>query len=156
MKQCTKCKEVKSINNFARINRYKDGHNTQCKQCRKVIDARSYKKNKEHLRIKVQRNKGLLQAKVLEYLFDHPCVDCGEQNIIVLEFDHRDPTIKTTEISKLYSWDKIQKEIDKCDVVCTNCHKLRSAKRGNWYQNVHKYLSKESALKLKIMGRCGA
>jgi hypothetical protein len=34
------------------------------------------------------------------------------------------------------SWDIIQEEINKCEVVCANCHKRRSAKRmGNWYKD---------------------
>lgn len=148
MKQCTKCKENKSLENFARIARYNDGHNTQCKQCRKKMDASRYKANKERFKIQTQRDKGILRAKVLKYLFAHPCIDCGESNPIVLEFDHRDPKTKTAEISKLYSWNKILKEIDKCDVVCANCHKKRTAKTFEWYRGVTQYLDAESAVKL--------
>src|SRR5262245_51251640 len=66
------------------------------------------------------------RAKVQE-LKDKPCADCG----IVLphycmDFDHRDPSQKTAKISQLIAtkrlWENIQAEIDKCDLVCANCH----------------------------------
>lgn len=73
---------------------------------------------------------------MIAYLGKHPCVDCGESDIIVLEFDHlRD---KVADVSVLarggYSIETIQKEIDKCEVVCANCHRRRTAKRAGTYR----------------------
>lgn len=56
------------------------------------------------------------------------CVDCGIKNHIVLDFDHiRD---KKYNISRMihdgFSWAAIKKEIAKCEVVCANCHRLRT------------------------------
>lgn len=73
--------------------------------------------------------------KVLEYLRAHPCVDCGEKDPIVLEFDHRDGTEKVESVTQLVTnncgWQKIEDEIAKCDVRCANCHRRRTAiKRG--------------------------
>jgi hypothetical protein len=56
------------------------------------------------------------------------CVDCGENNHIVLDFDHlRD---KKYNISRMihdgFSWKAILKEIKKCEVVCANCHRIRT------------------------------
>jgi hypothetical protein len=70
-----------------------------------------------------------------EYLLEHPCVDCGESDILVLKFDHlRD---KKKDVTRLVhdsvSWATVMKEIDKCEVVCANCHIRRtSARAGNW------------------------
>ena len=69
--------------------------------------------------------------KVLFYLETHPCVDCGESDPIVLEFDHRDGTDKVRAVSQLVTencgWEKILTEIEKCDVRCANCHRRRTA-----------------------------
>lgn len=56
------------------------------------------------------------------------CVDCGESNHIVLDFDHlRD---KKYNVSRMihdgFSWKAILKEIQKCEVVCANCHRIRT------------------------------
>jgi hypothetical protein len=74
--------------------------------------------------------------RLLAYLLSHPCVDCGEKDPVVLEFDHIDPTKKRYEVGYLVgrrsSWKQIQEEISLCDVVCANCHKRRTAKQQNW------------------------
>jgi hypothetical protein len=59
------------------------------------------------------------------------CVDCGESNHIVLDFDHiRD---KKYNVSRMihdgFSWAAIKKEIEKCEVVCANCHRIRTYNR---------------------------
>ena len=61
------------------------------------------------------------------YLLDHPCVDCGEGDPIVLEFDHRDPKNKLFALGAAvglgYSLVRVIDEIEKCDVRCANCHR---------------------------------
>lgn len=59
------------------------------------------------------------------------CVDCGyNKNPVALDFDHVSG-VKDKAIAKLLlcGWQKIQEEIDKCEVVCVNCHRVRTAKR---------------------------
>lgn len=71
---------------------------------------------------------------MLDWLAEHPCVDCGEDDIVVLEFDHlRDKEFNiTTKVVKGYTWESILKtEIPKCEVVCCNCHRRRTNKRAN-------------------------
>jgi len=59
------------------------------------------------------------------------CVDCGENNHIVLDFDHLKD--KKYNISRMihdgFSWKAILKEIQKCEVVCANCHRVRTYTR---------------------------
>ena len=59
------------------------------------------------------------------------CLDCGEKNHIVLDFDHL--TNKKYNISRMihdgFSWAAIKKEIAKCEVVCANCHRIRTHNR---------------------------
>ena len=72
------------------------------------------------------------------------CSVCGESRTICLDFHHRDPAEKTKQISVLVnsqaSIERIQKEIEKCDVLCANCHRVETAKQQNWYS----YISEES------------
>ena len=68
-----------------------------------------------------------------EYLLDHACVDCGQTDLLVLEFDHIGDE-KLMEVSRLIqnasSWRTIEREIAKCEVVCANCHKRRTIRRA--------------------------
>ena len=57
-----------------------------------------------------------------DYLKKHPCVDCGEKNPIVLEFDHlRDKLIEVSRLVQYTSINKVQSEIEKCEIRCANC-----------------------------------
>lgn len=78
-----------------------------------------------------------MRKGVFDYLRTHPCVDCGETDIAVLEFDHRDQKAKEVRVSALvaqgYSTRTVMREIAKCDVRCANCHRRRTAKQLGWY-----------------------
>ncbi|MFD2093409.1 hypothetical protein [Blastococcus deserti] len=70
-----------------------------------------------------------------QYLRAHPCVDCGEPDIVVLQFDHRDRESKEMNVSQMihsHGWAAIVREIEKCDVVCVNDHLRRTAKQLSW------------------------
>ena len=63
-----------------------------------------------------------------EYLLSHPCVDCGENDPIVLEFDHVSPRESRASFASM-SLPKLRTEIVKCQVRCANCHKRRHRSR---------------------------
>lgn len=69
---------------------------------------------------------------VREYLRTHPCVDCGEDDPVCLDFDHIGDN-KVLDVALLvqraYSLKRIQEEIAKCNVRCANCHRKITAKR---------------------------
>lgn len=78
-----------------------------------------------------QKNFELLWSLLLQ----SSCKDCGNSNPIVLEFDHLPGTEKKFNIAKAVSgstrsWKSIQSEIDKCEIVCANCHRIRTSIRG--------------------------
>ena len=86
-------------------------------------------------RARVQRIRVQNRRRVAEYLRSHPCVDCGESDPIVLEFDHRDGVVKKAKVSLLLNsngWATIKAEIEKCDVRCANCHRRRTARQFGW------------------------
>lgn len=78
---------------------------------------------------------------VWDYLLNNPC-KCGENDPIVLEFNHIDPTVKSDNISdlvkKTHSIKSIQSEILKCEVMCANCHRRHTAKQFDWHKNIVK------------------
>ena len=66
---------------------------------------------------------------VSNHLKEHPCVDCGEYNILVLEFDHvrgKKRKCVANLVGSAVSLATMQKEIDKCDVRCANCHRKKT------------------------------
>lgn len=77
-----------------------------------------------------------------DYFSSHPCVDCGQDDIRCLEFDHRDAGEKLADVATLLrsrvAWSRIEAEIAKCDVRCANCHRRATALRGgSWRVAVH-------------------
>lgn len=137
MKKCTMCKESKELDNFHKNKKKKDGYNNVCKLCRKEYHSKWYSENKECVLEHNKKNKIRIKDFVLDYLSKNSCVDCGESDPIVLEFDHqRDKEFNISEgLSKMISKDRIMNEILKCEVVCANCHKRRTAITQNWYKN---------------------
>lgn len=67
---------------------------------------------------------------LLEHFRTHPCTDCGESDPVVLEFDHlRDKLFDVSAALTQRAWPSILAEIAKCEVVCSNCHRRRTARR---------------------------
>lgn len=111
-----------------------------CKPCRRKYDSahharRSSDSKSRKVSLQAARRQELAD-RLNEYLASHPCVDCGERDVVVLEFDHRDSSNKLSEVSRLVqsgnSWLNIFKEVSKCDVRCCNCHRRRTAKQFGW------------------------
>lgn len=106
------------------------------KKKRKKFAKEHYEANKEKYKKRaIRHNKKARERNrnyVLEYLKSHPCIDCNEGDIIVLEFDHVKDK-KVSEISKAasagWSLERLKKEIEKCEVRCANCHRRATHKR---------------------------
>jgi hypothetical protein len=65
--------------------------------------------------------------RFLAWLKEQPCVDCGGRfPSYCMDFDHRDPTQKRIGVSKVGTLSRLQDEILKCDLVCANCHRVRT------------------------------
>lgn len=131
MKKCYKCGFEKPLDAFSKNAHRKDGLSAQCKECHKTLRKQHYEKNKEKVLEQVGRWRDEY-VKWFENLKDKPCMDCGRTfPPYCLDFDHlRD---KEFTISKAfrYNWSKkrILKEIDKCELVCAVCHRIRTYNR---------------------------
>jgi hypothetical protein len=92
---------------------------------------RKYKAdNKERLRYQEQVRHREWRAELLKIVGDHKCKDCGNDDFRVLEFDHIGDD-KTANVARFISrnWRKSLEEALKCEVVCANCHKIRTFER---------------------------
>ena len=111
-----------------------------CKVCKKGYNAVYYTETKEiHNPARAARRNELKQEakrNLVTYLLDHPCVDCGESDIVVLQFDHQGNKIMDVSdmICDGYAWERILAEIAKCQVVCANDHMRRTARVAGWHK----------------------
>jgi hypothetical protein len=76
---------------------------------------------------------------VLERLANATCLDCGEADALVLQFDHRGEKIHDIGwfVSSGSPARRVADELDKCDVRCANCHRRRTAKVRGWFRARH-------------------
>jgi hypothetical protein len=109
-------------------------------EARRAYSRWHYRQNKPaykaRARLKTTAMRDEARAFVLAYLREHPCIDCGESDPIVLELDHRPGDKKCFEIgnviSRGYSVATIEAEIKKCDVRCANCHRRITYRRAGF------------------------
>ena len=138
MKSCSACKKRLPKAEFYKNRARRDGLQNVCKDCQKEKGIRHYRENtaetKEKIYARRDGRKKENRSYVLAHLLDHPCVDCGESNPLVLHFDHvRDS--KWMEVSKMvfrgYTLRALKREMDKCEVRCANCHSIRTQQDSN-------------------------
>src|SRR4051812_29471041 len=133
-KRCTRCGETKPIDAYALRRRRNLQPDTMCRGCRSAYGKEHYSANKARyiaLAAERTRKKRLERtAFLLEYFEAHPCADCGERDPLVLEFDHlRDKKFEVANGFEWRPWPVVLAEMEKCDVVCANCHRRRTARR---------------------------
>jgi hypothetical protein len=141
-KICQKCKERKPVESFNKNRAKKDGLQNYCRFCQRESDKNYYSNNpsrRKQIRIRARKEMDRLYGIVKEYLLSHPCVDCGNSDIRVLEFDHV-RGIKTNCISIMLvntvREEVLKKEIKKCEIRCANCHKIRHYKKQMFHKNI--------------------
>lgn len=138
-KVCIKCSESREVNMFAKKRRLKTGeqrHHTHCKLCQSDINRDNYNADVEYFKKKGTASTLKRRVKThlffIEYFKTHPCVDCGEDDPLVLDFDHVRGA-KKCGISKLKSGNSSMSvmldEVAKCEVRCANCHRKQTAIR---------------------------
>jgi len=140
MKTCPVCYRRKPVEEFNWKYKAKGVRCSTCRECMRIYIRQHYQSNVDYYVKKAMRRKkayiGIISKRVFNYLSTPPCVDCGEIDPIVLEFDHIDSATKISTISEMVQrqrpWEKIMDEISKCEVRCANCHRRRTAKQQGW------------------------
>ncbi len=134
VRTCSRCHAVKPIDEFAIKERTRGTRRSYCRPCARAYGREHYERNRAYYLAKARRSRARFRAAsrdlAYDYLKTHPCVDCGESDPVVLEFDHRDPGTKLLSVSELIrhrSAAMVAAEIEKCDVRCVNCHRRRTA-----------------------------
>jgi hypothetical protein len=127
-KLCTKCNIEKPLNDFALQKNKPHGRSYHCKECKKVVQNVHYNLNKEYYLTRNEKYRQSTFAWLREYKSTLSCCICGFSHPAAIDFHHRDPKEKIFNISIGPTIGKtiiqIKKEIDKCDIVCSNCHRI--------------------------------
>jgi hypothetical protein len=138
-RRCAMCKLEKPVSDFPIKNRVRGTRRSYCRECCRVYARAHYLKNRAaylnrtRTRRPADRERG--RRIVSEYLAAHPCVDCGETDPTVLDFDHRDRSTKIDAVAALIRRNSIGKllaEMAKCDVRCANDHRRKTAREFRW------------------------
>jgi hypothetical protein len=141
-KWCGDCKVFLTVFEFSFKVRERGLLQSYCKPCQSRRSKQHYQLNAAAYKQRIANNSVRLRAecrrRLQEYLLPQRCVDCGLQDLATLEFDHREPSEKTADISymvqRAFGWPTILHEMDKCDVVCANCHRRRTALQFGWHK----------------------
>lgn len=113
-KTCTKCNKQKNLNEFYQKN-HRGRFSSSCRECFNQYCVERWQKRK-------------IEAIIYK---GSQCVDCGISypniSYVIFDFHHLEPSKKDFEWTKLRlkSWNKILPELDKCVLICSNCHRLR-------------------------------
>jgi len=148
-KKCPDCRVVKPEADYAKNRRTGDGLQYYCRACtaarglvsrqahpvrHRVNTHRNYERNKAKIfaRQKVLRRQR--REELIARLKTGTCVDCGGHfAACAMDFDHRPDTVKLFQFGGSglvrYSLEKTLAEIAKCDLVCANCHRVRTWRR---------------------------
>lgn len=141
-KKCSKCGWILNTDQFhSKGGKNKSGLYSWCKACHAAYqkEAREANKKKSNKRIQELRaiRRKVIQDLIVEHLKANPCKECGESDILCLDFDHRKPQEKEFCISRAVhlvpSLEKVKNEVAKCDILCANCHRKKTAREnGNF------------------------
>lgn len=134
-RRCGRCLLEKPVEEFNWRRRARGQRDNMCRPCRAAYKQEHYAANKQRYVAQARRRKQMVAEErmryLLDYFADHPCADCGEDDPTVLEFDHlREKAFDVSHALPYRAWGAILAEIAKCDVVCANCHRRRTARRG--------------------------
>jgi hypothetical protein len=132
--KCYRCGKTKPAADFAWRRKAKDQRDSFCRPCRAAYKREHYAANRQRYIAQAAAQKKRLRLERTRYLIEffktNPCVDCGERDPVVLEFDHlRDKSFDIGSGLHNRRWQSVLDEIEKCEVVCANCHSRRTARR---------------------------
>lgn len=134
MKLCGTCKQEKPVSEFNKKDKIR--LQNKCRDCQKKYYKEYYRrepKEKERILIKNHQRRNEIKDFINSIKESNPCMDCENYYpACVMDFDHIDDN-KEASIAKMVSslrpTSTIVKEINKCELVCSNCHRIRTKNR---------------------------
>lgn len=122
---CNKCKIDKGEEDFPFKNKKLNKRSTICQICQREYKLTYYRKNKKsHYKRNYKTREKIKEFLILEK--SKGCVICKENCIPCLEFHHLDPESKRMNVATMFLWgslNKVREEINKCILLCANCHR---------------------------------
>lgn len=149
-KLCSGCNLVKPISEYFIRKDRPSGVVSRCKTCESERSEDRVDDIKQYSRTYYEKNKDKICAKsksvgdermkyIYEYKINKPCVDCKQVfPPVCMDFDHiPEKGNKTFNLSqgRWKTIEVIKEELDKCELVCANCHRLRTLNRGTFSEN---------------------
>jgi hypothetical protein len=134
VKECCACKQKLPFADFRSHSGKKDNLSSRCRTCAQKYESERYAKLSAEQKKKINadkkaRAKLLYEQVAIKYLETHPCIDCGEDDPIVLEFDHvrGEKKFNIADVTRnAVGRRTLEKEIEKCEVRCANCHRRKT------------------------------
>ena len=126
MKVCGSCKTKKSLKDFYKKG---DGWQSMCIDCTKKYHHSHFVDNRASYYASRDRSQQKIRDWIIQYKQSHPCVDCkGYFHPAAMHFHHLDPATKVDGIASLsrYSLRRVKDEVAKCELVCANCHAVKT------------------------------
>ena len=114
-----------------------------CRECvhgfnKKYFEGPAKERHLQQVNERKQEAREFAREYVINYLLTHLCEECGESDIRVLEFHHRNGSEKEKAVAALvssgYSVARIQEEINRCRVLCANCHRKVTVEERGWFK----------------------
>ena len=137
MKRCARCNERKPSEAFNRSGKSGDGRHSYCRDCQSAWYREHAVQHKAHVRATSARRKREAREFLVTRLADG-CVDCGESDLRVLDFDHvfgdKESTIADL-VRRGAGMPRLNAEVAKCEVRCRNCHAIVTVMRrhSSWH-----------------------
>lgn len=124
--ECSRCHKVLDSSEFFKKASSTRGYSYLCKSCSLEYSREHYKSNKRMYLDKNNRHRHKIRKYIEDFKKTHKCAVCGESRPWCLDFHHKDPSTKNFEIGSnvtTTSLETLKKEIDKCILLCANCHR---------------------------------
>ena len=131
---CKKCKTEKPVSNFGVRNANSDGLMVVCKECNRLSQKIQYSNNKTYYLDRNREHRSRNRELYRQSKEGKPCARCGGVfPQVVMDYDHLDPKTKRMCVAQMlgYSWADIQSEINKCELLCSNCHRIKTYETSN-------------------------
>ena len=143
MKTCSKCGIEKEVADFPWKSKPRGVRGSWCKACQREYSLGHYKDNTTKYldKAKISNAKAIKRNKefIVEYLRNNSCVDCGEIDIEVLQFDHIELVGQKAPRAGYFlssSLETLRNEIARCQVRCGNCHIRRTRQQLGFFRNM--------------------
>ena len=145
MKRCQKCHIEKDQEEFSWRWKALGKRDDICKECRKIYNKEYFngpakERHLEQVRERKQVAREVARDYVMSYLASHPCEQCGESDVRVLEFHHIGDKTHTVShmVAEGFSVDRIERELRECQVLCANCHRKLTIEERGWFRSKKK------------------